>query len=267
VFVEETAPTYLGGMADIVAAMGRVLPLLVESFRTGQGVPYAAYGPDGVSAQSALNRPAFVHQLVNEWLPQLPDVLARLQDRSHPAAVGDFGCGTGWASIELAKAFPWIRITGVDSDETSIALGRHHALDHGVGDRVELAVADLADETVDWSPRFDLVLLAECVHDLPRPVESLRHARASTRPGGVVLVIDERADETFTTPGDEVQRFFAAASPLWCLPQGLVGVDPEPVGTVIRPATMVDLARRAGFRMTTILPIDHPFWRFYRLEP
>lgn len=52
--------------------------------RTGAGVPYAAYGPDGVSAQSALNRPASVNSLVAEWLPQLPDVLAAARTRRPP---------------------------------------------------------------------------------------------------------------------------------------------------------------------------------------
>ncbi|HEU5418525.1 MAG TPA: SAM-dependent methyltransferase, partial [Streptosporangiaceae bacterium] len=61
VLVDETSPAYLGGLADVVAAAGRVLPLLADAYRTGAGVPYAAYGPDGVSAQSALNRPAFVN--------------------------------------------------------------------------------------------------------------------------------------------------------------------------------------------------------------
>src|SRR5690348_838817 len=89
VLVDETSPAYLGGLADIVAAAGRVLPLLADAYRTGAGVPYAAYGPDGVSAQSALNRPAFVHSLVTEWLPQLPDVLARIQDTADPARVAD----------------------------------------------------------------------------------------------------------------------------------------------------------------------------------
>ena len=58
VLVDETGPAYLGGLADIVAASGSVLPLLASAYRTGEGVPYAAYGPDGVSAQAALNRPA-----------------------------------------------------------------------------------------------------------------------------------------------------------------------------------------------------------------
>jgi SAM-dependent methyltransferase len=267
VFVEETSPAYLGGLADVLAAVGRALPLLADAYRTGAGVPYAAYGPDGVSGQSALNRPAFVNSLAAEWLPQVPDLLARLQEEADPARVADLGCGTGWAAIELAKAFPHITVDGLDSDEASIAIGRQHAADHGVADRVDLEVADLADESADWSPRYDLVLFVECVHDFPRPVEALRHARAATRPGGTVLVVDERAAESFTAPGDEVERFFASASAIWCLPQGRVGPDPEPVGTLIRPEIMRDLASRAGYAETEILPIEHPVWRFYRLVP
>lgn len=267
VLVDETAPAYLGGLADLIAAAGSVLPQLARAYRTGAGVPYAAYGPDGVSAQSALSRPAFVNSLVAEWLPQLPDVLARLQDRAHPARVADLACGTGWAAIELAKAFSHLTVDGRDSDEASIAAGRRNALEHGVADRVNLEVVDLADQSADWSPRYDLVTFVECVHDLPRPVEALRNARAAVRPGGTVLVVDERAAETFTAPGDDIERFYAAASAIWCLPQGRVGPDPEPVGTLIRPDTMRDLAWRAGYAGIEIVPIEHPFWRFYRLTP
>src|SRR5436190_19755981 len=89
----------------------------------------------------------------------------------------------------------------------------------------------------------------------------------AARPGGTVLVVDERAAASFTAPGDEIERFFAAASAIWGLPQGRVGPDPEPVGTLIRPAAMLDLARRAGYADGQILPIEHPVWRFYRLVP
>ena len=111
-------------------------------------------------------------------------------------------------------AFPHIRVDGLDNDEASIAIGRQHAASRGVADRVDLEVADLADESADWSPRYDLVLLLECVHELPRPVEALRHARAAARSGGTVLVVDERAAESFTAPGDEIERF-AAAGAIW----------------------------------------------------
>jgi hypothetical protein len=132
---------------------------------------------------------------------------------------------------------------------------------------VDLAVADLADESAGWSLCYDLVLLIECVHDLSRPAGALRHARAAVRPGGRVLVVDERAAESFTAPGDQTERFFAAASAIWCLPQGRVGPGPEPAGTLIRRAAMHDLAREAGYADAQILPVEHPAWRFCRLAP
>ena len=267
VFVDETGPAYLGGLPAALAAVGSVLPRLADAYRTGAPVSYAEYGPEAVSAQAALNRPAYVNSLVAEWLPAMPEVLARLRDTEHPARVGDFACGAGWASIELAKAFPDLRVDGLDNDEASIAVARHNAIDQGVADRVDLKVRDLSDESEDWSPRYDVVFFFECVHDFPRPVQALRNARNALRPGGSVIVMDERVATSLTAPGDEVERFFASVSPLWCLPQGLVGLDAEPVGTLIRPATMRSLAERGGYGATEILPIEHPFWRFYRLVP
>ena len=267
VLVDETGPAYLGGLPAALAAVGRVLPALVEAYRTGAAVPYAAYGPDGVSAQSALNRPAFTNSLVVQWLPQIPDVYTRLRDTTRPARVGDFGCGPGWSAVELAKALPHLRVDGFDNDDASIAAARRNAVAHGVADRVDMEVRDLADPAADWSPRYDVVFFFECVHDLPRPVEALRHARAALTDGGTVIVMDERAADTFTAPGDDVERFLAAASALWCVPQGLVGTDPQPVGALLRPSTMESLAAQAGYRATQTLPIDHPVWRFYRLLP
>ncbi len=256
VLVDETGPAYLGGLPYALAALGRVLPALADAYRTGAPVPYATYGPDAVSAQSALNRPAFVNSLVAEWLPQIPDVHARLRDTAHPARVGDFGCGPGWSAIELAKAFPHLPVDGLDNDDASIAAARRNAVAHGVADRVDMEVRDLADDTADWSPRYDVVFFFECVHDFPRPVEVLRHARATLVDGGTVIVMDERTADTFTAPGDDAERFFAAASALWCLPQGLVGGDPQPVGALIRPSTMDTLARQAGYHAAETLPIS-----------
>ena len=266
VLVDETAPNYQGGLADLLAAMGRVLPALAEAYRSGAGVPYAAYGADAISAQSSASRPGFLHSLVSEWLPQIPDVQDRLRDATRPARVADLACGTGWAAIALAQAYPHLRVDGMDSDEASIAAGRRYAEAAGVADRVHLDVVDLSDAGADWSPRYDLITFFECLHDLPRPVEALGHARAALAPGGTVLVVDERADDTLTVPGDPVQRFLGAISPVWCLPQGLVGDNPEPVGTVIRPDQVRDLAARGGFSGLEILPIEHPFSRFYRLS-
>jgi len=264
VLVDETSPAYLGGLSFAAAAVGGVLPLLAEAYRTGDGLPYSRYGADAVTAQAALNRPAFTNSLVAEWLPQVPDVTARL---AGGARVADFGCGAGWSAIELAKAYPDIRVDGFDNDEASIAAARRNAAEHGVADRITFEVADLTADNHTRPGGYDVVFFFECVHDFPRPVEVLQHAQAAARPHGTVIVMDERAAETFTAPGDPVERFFGAASALWCLPQGLVGPDPQPVGALMRPATMAALAAEAGFATSEVLPIEHPFFRFYRLVP
>jgi SAM-dependent methyltransferase len=267
VLIEETSPAYLGGLPLVVAATGGALPALARAFRTGEPVPYAEYGPDAVEAQAALNRPAFTNELAASWLPQIPDVAARLNDETHPARVGDFACGYGWSAIELARAFPSVRVDGFDSDEASIAAARRFAAQAGVADRVRFEVRDLAAATPGSPDHYDVVFFFECVHDFPRPVEVLAQARTAVAPMGTVIVMDERAAETFTAPGDLVERFFAAASPVWCLPQGLVGPDPQPVGTLMRPDTLRALATKAGFSSTEVLPIEHGTFRFYRLVP
>ncbi|GAA4557383.1 hypothetical protein [Planotetraspora kaengkrachanensis] len=41
--------------------------------------------------------------------------------------------------------------------------------------------------------------------------------------------------------------------------------DTAATGTVMRPATLRAYAGAAGFTDVEILPIDTPYWRFYRL--
>jgi hypothetical protein len=99
--VDETGPAYLGGLPLATAVAGSVLPQLLIAFRAGAGVAYSDYGPDAVAAQAALNRPAFVNDLVDTWLPQIPDLQARLTEPDRAARVADIGGGFGWASLEL----------------------------------------------------------------------------------------------------------------------------------------------------------------------
>ena len=264
--VDEVSPYYVGGLAYLLPAAGGAAPSLVAAFRDGSGVPYDAYGPDAVTAQEALNRPAYENSLVEEWLPLIPDVQARLGDAARPARVADLGAGVGWASIRLAEAFPHIRVDGYDLDEESISRGHRYVAERGVADRVHLRVADITRPLPDGD--YDLAVFFECLHDLPHPVAALDVARRSLAPGGTVVVMEERVADEFTAPGDEVERFMAAAGTVWCIPQGRTVPDSEVVGPLsIRRSVMRALAEQAGFRGFEILPIEHPFFRFYRLDP
>ncbi len=263
--VDELNPMYIGGLPYVLPAVGKILPALIEAFRTGGGVAYKDYGEEALIAQATLNRPAFVNLLASEWIPAIPDVADRLADAARPATVADVGCGYGWSSIELAKAFPQITVDGYDSDEASIRAAEKNALEHGVTDRVTFSIVDA--ESGLGGKRYDLVTFFECVHDMSRPVEVLAAARAALAENGTVVVMDERVGEKRPEPGsDPVEIMFSAFSVLWCLPQSRVEPGSESPGTVMRPATFEGIALRAGFSGVEILPIEHPFWRFYRLQ-
>ena len=156
----------------------------------------------------------------------------------------------GWAAIELAKAFPHLTVDGRDNDEASSRSGGKHAVEpraSPIGWTLE--VVDLADESADWSPRYDLAMLFECVHDFPRPVE-VAAARSRRRPARRYGPGRGRCERPRPSPrlATSSSASSPSASAIWCLPQGRVGPDPEPVGTLIRPADMRDLARAGGLR-------------------
>ena len=184
---------------------------------------------------SRADRPVLLSLLAQAWLPSIPDVHDRLQAEP-PARGADIGSGGGWASIAIAQAYPNVTVDGFDVDESSIELARSNAAQAGLADRVAFHVRDIADPGL--TGQYDLVMAFEMVHDVARPVESLRTMRALAAEGGTVLVMDERDAERFTAPGDEVERFMYAASVLCCLPVGLCETPSAATGTVMRPAIL-----------------------------
>lgn len=109
------------------------------------------------------------------------------------------GCGSGWASIALARAYPAARVDGIDLDEASIVQARHNAEHAQLGDRIQFDCRDASDPAL--AGRYDLVMLFETLHDMANPVAVLRAAGAMLARGGAVLIGDEKAAETFTAPG------------------------------------------------------------------
>jgi ubiquinone/menaquinone biosynthesis C-methylase UbiE len=263
VLTDEDSPFFGAGAPLLLAGVSLALPTLPEAFRTGTGVPYGAYGAEARVGIAAFNRPAFLHELGAVWLPSMPETHERLSSAPR-ARVLDLGCGTGASSVAIARAYPSVDVVGVDLDEASVAEARRRAVAEGLADRVTFRCSDAADLGAD--DPFDLVTVFEALHDMGDPVGALRAARALLRPGGRILVADERVAEEFTAPGDEVERLNYALSVLHCLPATRAEDAVEANGTVLRPATVRRWATDAGFSRVEEVDIDFPFWRFYALE-
>jgi len=262
VLLERDSLYYVAPFAQQMVGLTRPLPAVLEAYRTGGGVPYPEYGEDIREGIAYGNRPMFVNLMGTEWLPAVPDVHERLQ-AGPPARVADVGCGAGWSSISIARAYPKARVDGFDLDENSIAEAKVNAEAEGLADRVTFQVRDAADP--ELSGRYDVAIAVECVHDMSRPVEALQAMRSMAGEDGAVLVVDERVGEDFVAPSNEIERLMYGYSILHCLPVGMAERPSAGTGTVMRPATLRRYATEAGFSRVEILPIENDLWRFYRL--
>jgi hypothetical protein len=130
----------------------------------------------------------------------------------------------------------------------------------GVSDRVRFEVKDIRES----SGGYELVFACEVIHDLADPVGALAAMRRVTGDEGAVLIIDERTDEEFAPSGDPIQRLLYGFSIIHCLPVGRTAANSAETGMVMRPQLFERYATDAGFASVEVLPIEHPFFRFYR---
>lgn len=260
--IDPESPYAMAAVSRSIASLGLALPALLAAFRTGEGVSWDGLGDDMVEAQGDFNRPWLVAQFATEYLPSIPDLHARLQAG---ARVADVASGVGWAAIAIARAYPSVQVDGFDLDEAAVERARRLAADAGLDDRVHFETRDAADVATD--DRYDLAVVVEAIHDMSNPVEVLTSIRRMLKEDGSLVVADERVNDAFTAPADDRERLFYGYSVFSCLPSGLLDQPSAGTGTVMRRSTFERYAAEAGFRNVAVLPIEHDFLRFYRLEP
>src|SRR5262249_61265112 len=90
-------------IATLFPLLGRVVPAVVEAFREGGGVPYAAYQPEFTGVMDSRSRPRYQEFLFAKYLALPEGVLPRLESGSR---VADVGCGTGFCVNLMAQRFP-----------------------------------------------------------------------------------------------------------------------------------------------------------------
>jgi 2-polyprenyl-3-methyl-5-hydroxy-6-metoxy-1,4-benzoquinol methylase len=261
VLVTEDHPAHLAPLAQMVAGIGGAMEHVLAAYRSGGGVAYPKFGAAFRKGQAGINRPAFASDLVERWIPAAADIYERLVSSS--LRVADIGCGAGWSTIAIARAFPRADVIGFDADDASIADARENAAAQPVAVRFEVrdgvAIADHGP--------FDLILVLEALHDMAHPADVLRSLRQTLAPGGSVIVADEKVADSFHAPGDEVERLMYGWSIVHCLPVSLAESPSAAIGTVIRAEVIRELAGAAGFARVDVLPVNAGFFRIYRLSP
>lgn len=259
--VDRDSLNYAAPLAQLIVGAASPIDQLIQAYQTGGGLPFSEYGVNMREGQASMNRAMLLQQLGEEWIPTMQDVHARLQ--AAPSHVADIGCGAGWASIGIARSYPHAIVHGYDLDEASIELARSNVREAGLVERVKMFYRDARG--ADLEGQYDLVVAFEALHDMSDPVGVLQTMRGLLNKNGAVLVVDERALDAFQACSETWEQILYGFSILHCLPAGMADQPSAATGTVMRPQTMQRYAQEAGFRRVEILPIEHFFFRFYRL--
>ena len=259
VLIDDDSEACMKPCAAVVPWLSKAIDIMVEEFRHGTGAAFGLF--DLHDIQAAFTRPVFANHLTQTWLPALPAIQAKLT-AGEKVRIAEVGCGEGLAAITIARAYPNAHIDGFDLDEASIAVAVRLAAAEGLGESAHFEVRDAADPTIAGD--YDLVMAIEMLHDMPDPVGILRTMKRLAGASGIVLVVDERAEETFTVPASEMERFFYTFSTLHCLAVSMQGSGVG-TGTVMRPDTMRRYAAEAGFSTVEVLDVEHPQFLLDRL--
>jgi Methyltransferase domain len=136
VFANEESPVYMMGGFDVMVAMLDNQPKVQAAFKSGTGVAWGDQAGCMFCAVARFFRPAYHNNLVSAWLPALEGVVKKLEAG---ARVADVGCGHGWSTVLMAKAFPKSQFVGYDFHSDSIREATAHAKSHGVAANAQFA--------------------------------------------------------------------------------------------------------------------------------
>jgi SAM-dependent methyltransferase len=250
VLAEAGGRDFLGGLAQLLVSYAKPYERLVETFRTGGGVPQSAYPETTFHAHDRASEAWYEHHLVQRWLPA-----AGLVERLEAGvAICDVGCGGGIALVKLAQAFPRSRFVGYELFGPNVHRARQRAARAGVGDRVQFHQLDAA---AGLPARFDVIMTFDVVHDAIVPQQLVNAIHDGLTPGGTYLCLEPRCGNR--------DALLYGISVMYCMPTSLAhgGVGLGACG--VHDEQLRAMAANAGFRSVSEVPIEDRFNRLYAL--
>jgi len=207
----EDSPAYLPGAFQIISAVMKDEPKILEAFRTGEGVGWDEHDAALFEGTERFFRPNYAANLVTSWIPALDGVDARLKQG---VRVADVGCGHGASTILLAREYPNSQFVGFDYHGPSVGWARRAAARAGLTNaKFEVATA----KDFHGAP-YEFVTFFDCLHDMGDPVGAASHVREMLKPDGTWMIVEPFAHDQLQMNLNPIGRVFFAASTMICTP-------------------------------------------------
>src|SRR5689334_22882648 len=242
VFAIEDSPVYMMGAFDLMTWMTESKDQVQAVFPTGGGVPWSDHTSCFFCAVARFFRPGYHNHLVQQWLPALDGVIEKLE---RGAKVADVGCGHGWSTVLMAKAFPKSTFIGFDFHPSSIKDAEAHAKAHGVSANTRFEVGLAKDYP---GKDFDLVTCFDCLHDMGDPAGASAHIRNSLKSDGTWMIVEPMAGDALEQNLNPVGRLFYAGSTMICLPTSLSQEVGAGLGAQAGEKKLREVVTSAGFK-------------------
>jgi len=261
---DEDHPAFSAGSFSGLPAQLAVAPRLRESFRTGLGLPYDAFGPEGARGVERGFAPWLRHALVPLGIGAIEGLPQRLEAG---AQVADVGCGAGAALLQLAAAFPNCELHGYEISR--------HALERAEAKRKSADAGNVHFHHAEHEPlpgdgRFHLVLTLDCLHDMAQPQAVMKQIRQAIAADGVWLIADIKCYPTFeeNLENNPMAAMMYGFSVLSCMSSALSEPGGAGLGTLgLHEQKAREMSAGAGFTRFRRLEIEHPINAFYEVRP
>lgn len=272
-FLSPEAVAVLASPNDVAFGMGMfhrfpqtmaALDSMPESFRTGLGHDYDSHGPDGAVGIERAFEPWNRHHLVPTVLPELGDIVERLEAGID---VADIGCGAGGAALLMAETFPRSRFVGYDISHHALERAETRRLDAGVSN---VRFVDPREEPLPADNSLGLITTFDCIHDMSHPQDTIAAIASALGPDGTWLLVDIKGRDTFAENVEKnpMAPLMYGFSVLTCMSSALSEPGGAGLGTLGLPeARAREMAAAAGFSRFRTLPIDHSVNAFYEIRP
>jgi len=264
VLAEENSPAFAAGGFHSLPQQFAVLEQLPEAFKTGIGLPYDAFGPEGAVGIERFLAPWFRTFLVPVALPALAGVVAKL---TAGAKVADVGCGGGLALLEMARAYPQSHFHGYDISKHALERARANAAQAAV---FNVSFHDAGGDTLPADGSFDLITSFDCIHDMTHPEEVIRAIRRALKSDGTWLIADINAKPTFeeNLERNPMVAMMYGFSVLSCMSSALSAPGGAGLGTLgFSEQVAREMTKAAGFTRFKRHDFDNPVNAYYEVRP
>jgi len=146
--------------------------------------------PEGTLGKMMVNGMNSGHAKMADWgMSHLPEM--------NPSIVLDVGCGGGRNARELAKKYPFSKVTAIDYSEVSVAKATEYNKDLIEFGRIIVKRGDVSELRLPEAS-YDLATAFETIYFWPGLEKCFSEVAKVLKPGGVFMIVNESdgTDET-----------------------------------------------------------------------